>query len=80
MPNKRRQAPTHKTMDKNWTQIFTTTDFFKAEMLRQILEENEIEVVLMNKKDSSYQFGEVQLMVPETEFAKASKLITQNDL
>ena len=67
-------------MDKGWIKVYTSADFFKTEMLRQLLEENEVEAVLLNKKDSSYQFGEVQIMVPESEFAKAIALITQNEL
>ena len=67
-------------MEKDWIKVYASSDFFKAEMLRQKLEENEIEVVLMNKKDSSYQFGEVQLFVAETNFAQATEIIIQNNL
>jgi hypothetical protein len=67
-------------MDKNWIKIYASGDFFKAELIRQALEENDIEVVLMNKKDSSYQFGEVQLLVPESAFAQATEIIIQNNL
>ena len=67
-------------MDKPWIKIYTSSDFFKAEMVRQSLVENEIEAVLLNKKDSSYQFGEVQILVPEDQENLAKELITEYHL
>ncbi|MFM6975840.1 MAG: putative signal transducing protein [Sphingobacteriaceae bacterium] len=67
-------------MAANWIKVYTTSDFFKAELVKQVLIENEMEAILMNKKDSSYQFGEIQILVPELQFAQAIELITQNNL
>lgn len=67
-------------MDKPWIKIYTTNDFLKAELLRQALEENEIEVVILNKKDSSYQFGEVQVLVPEDQASQAKEFITLHNI
>lgn len=67
-------------MEQRWTNIYTSTNFYQAEILRQALEANGIDAVLLNKKDSSYQFGEVQVMVPEADFAAATEIIIQQNL
>lgn len=67
-------------MDKNWIKVYGSADFFKSELVRQFLEEHDIEAIMMNKKDSSYQFGEVQILVPEPESSKAITLIKTNQL
>lgn len=66
-------------MDKSWFKVYTSTDFLKAEMIRQLLIENTIDAVLMNKKDSSYHFGEVQIWVSEADSEAAIALITQHE-
>ncbi|QNL51120.1 DUF2007 domain-containing protein [Olivibacter sp. SDN3] len=50
-------------MEKGWKKIFSSTDFFKTEMIRQALIENNIQAVIINKQDSSYRFGQVELYV-----------------
>jgi hypothetical protein len=65
-------------MSQNWTKVYTTSDPIKAELSKQLLEENGIEAVLLNKQDSSYQFGEVQVLVPELDSQIAQKLLSDN--
>ena len=67
-------------MDKNWVKIYTSTDFFKAEIVRQVLIDHEIEAVLMNKQDTSYKFGEVHVHIPQEYAQQASEIILQNEL
>ena len=67
-------------MEQRWTNIYTSTNFYQAEILRQALEANGIDAVLLNKKDSSYQFGEVQVMVPTDDVAAATEIIIQQNL
>ena len=60
----------------NWFKIFTTTEAYRAEIIRGVLEENAIPVVLVNKQDSSYVFlGEVEIYVPVHLRALATDLI-----
>lgn len=66
-------------MEQTWVRIYTSNDYFKAEIIRQALEASGIDAVLLNKKDSSYQFGEVQIMVPEADFAAATEIIIQQN-
>ena len=53
---------------ENWTCVYTTNQIDKAETVKQFLAEEDIEAVVVNKKDSMYLFGEVELLVqPEDE-------------
>ncbi|WP_028296461.1 DUF2007 domain-containing protein [Olivibacter sitiensis] len=64
-------------MEKDWIKLFTGTDFFKAEIARQALEEAGIHAVLLNKKDSSYGFGQVELWVHESNKAFAEEVLNE---
>lgn len=37
--------------------------------------DNDIECVIMNKQDSTYRFGEIEVYVPTSETLKAKQLI-----
>ena len=48
----------------------------KAEITKQMLEENNINVVLLNKQDSSYlMFGLIELYVDNKQIKKAKDLL-----
>jgi hypothetical protein len=65
-------------MSQNWTKVYTASDPIKAELSKQLLEESGIEAVLLNKQDSSYHFGVVQVLVPEKDSQAAQKLLSDN--
>lgn len=67
-------------MDKDWTKIYTSTNFYKAEIVRQVLIDHEIEAVLMNKQDTSYKFGEIHINVPTVHAQAALDIILKHDL
>ena len=64
-------------MEPSWQKVYSSNDQFKAELLRQVLVANQIEAVVLNQKDSSYQFGEVLILVPEADRLNAETLIHQ---
>lgn len=50
---------------ENWYLLLRTDKYIDAEILRGLLEENQIPVVLVNKQDSSYIFlGDIEVYVP----------------
>ena len=50
----------------NWAKIFTTRNAAEANIIKGMLEENDIEAVIMNKQDSSYlNFGNIDVYVPK---------------
>lgn len=67
-------------MNSSWLKIYTSQQFIKSEIVRQVLIENEIEAIIMNKQDSSYMFGEVEVYIHQSDFNKAIELIIQNEL
>ena len=62
-------------MDQNWVKIYSTTAPYKAELLKGLLFENGIEAVVINKQDSAYLFGELELYVHFDQAIKARHLI-----
>ena len=58
-------------MQKDWIVIYRTGELHQAEMVKQIIQQNGIDAVIMNKKDSSYIiFGDIEVLVkPENETA-----------
>jgi hypothetical protein len=67
-----------KMAEPQWVQVFTTNIQLQAEMLKQMLEANGIEAVVINKQDTSYpSIGEAELYVnPENEEV-AKKLLDE---
>jgi hypothetical protein len=49
----------------DWFKLYTTRNYAEANIIKGMLEENDIQVVILNKLDSSYlSFGEIELYVP----------------
>lgn len=46
-----------------------------AEMVKDILKENHIEAILLNKQDSLYLFGEIEVYVKPENVIRAKHLI-----
>jgi len=58
--------------------ILSTDNPNKAAIIKQMLEENNVKVVLLNKQDSSYlMFGLVELYVQENQVDKSENLLKE---
>ncbi|CAI8360345.1 MAG: Uncharacterised protein [Cryomorphaceae bacterium] len=58
--------------------ILSTDNPNKAAIIKQMLEENNVKVVLLNKQDSSYlMFGLVELYVQENQLEKSENLLKE---
>lgn len=63
-------------MEQDWICIFKNSFIPKVELLKQLLLDNQIEAILLNKQDSSYpSFGEAELYVHQSSVLKAKHLI-----
>ena len=63
-------------MEENWISVYTTEQPWQAEIAKQILSENGIESVVINKRDSSLlSFGEVQVYVSQEDSEKSKELL-----
>jgi len=62
-------------MEKDWVKIYETAEDVKIEIARILLEEQGIDSVILNKKDRSYRFGEIELYVHRDNILKAKQLL-----
>ena len=69
-----------KKMKKNWIKVYSSSNPINAEIIKQMLEEHNINAVEMNQQDSSYNmFGNIQIYVQQEFSVKAKKLIEKNN-
>jgi hypothetical protein len=65
-------------MEAGWTLIFMTAIPYDAEMVKQICTNQDIEAVILNKRDSTYTtFGEIEVYVKEEDREAALNLIKE---
>ena len=66
-------------MDKNWINIYSSTDPVEVEILKHVLLENNIHTVNINQQDSSYlMFGTIDLYIKSNNQKKALQLIEKH--
>lgn len=67
-------------MEKGWVKVYSTPRLHEAEIVKAILEDNDISAVIFNKKDSSYlDFGEIEVYVKNTDALNAAGIINKVD-
>ena len=66
-------------MEDNLVHIFSSGQPYQAEMARQMLADHNIHSFLVNKQDSAYKFGVVELYVHRDDVIRAKKLIQEFD-
>tara|TARA_B100000214_G_scaffold74256_1_gene49958 strand:+ start:87 stop:293 length:207 start_codon:yes stop_codon:yes gene_type:complete len=60
--------------------ILSTNNLNKAEIIKQMLEENNIDVVILNKQDSSYlMFGDIEIYIKKEQEQQAKSLLTDTN-
>jgi hypothetical protein len=75
------QAAILNLMEQNWIKIFTSTNFYQSEMVKQMLIENHIDAVLLNKQDSSHRnFGNIEVYIHQEDFAQAVEIMILNQI
>ena len=57
--------------------IYSVETLYLAELIRQMLADHNIASFIINKKDSFYKFGEIELYVNRDHVIRAKKLITE---
>jgi len=62
-------------MEDKWTQVYSSSQQFQIELLKGLLKEHGIESVTMNKQDSFYHFGSVELYVKVEDAFRAKQVI-----
>ena len=65
-----------KKVEKNWDKIFVSKNPNLVDLFIQLLKEQNIQSVAINKKDSSYTiFGNIELYVKDTDMKKSKEII-----
>ncbi len=68
-------------MEKDWELIYSAEKPYQAELVKQMLENNKVNAVLINKQDSSYQtFGNAEVYVNLSNKERALQLIKDSDI
>lgn len=55
--------------------VYSTNRLFEAEMIKQYLADNDILAFILNKMDSAYHFGDIELLVLKDDVIRSKKLI-----
>ncbi len=61
-----------------WKKIFVTGDPFQAELMKSKLLDQGVECKVLNKKDSAYLFGEIELYVLAESVIRAKHIISKS--
>lgn len=62
---------------KDWTAVFKTQIDSRAQIVKGVLFEHDIEAVIVNKKDSTVIInnGKIEVLVPNTKVISAKKIV-----
>ncbi|MFM7016628.1 MAG: DUF2007 domain-containing protein [Bacteroidota bacterium] len=64
----------------NWVKVYTTNQVHQPEIIKSIFEEASIPCTTIDKKDSSYIFGEIEIYVPEEQVENAIHLLKEHEI
>ncbi|RFZ82881.1 hypothetical protein DYU05_12025 [Mucilaginibacter terrenus] len=68
-------------MEKNWVKIFTSSNFYQSEIVKQMLTGHHIDAVLLNRQASSHQaFGDIEVYIHKEDFSEAIELMILNQI
>ena len=66
----------------NWAKVYSTQAPYKAEITKDVLENEGVQSVVVDKQDTAYGgvFGEVELYVRREDVIKAKHIIAKKEL
>ena len=63
-------------MEKDWVKAYESMQEYLAEIARSVLSDNNIESVIINKKDSIYNsFGDIEVYVNRDNLIRAKQIL-----
>jgi hypothetical protein len=65
-------------MYSDWVIVFTSPQTWEAEFIKGLLQQSNIECISLNKRDSSYLIGEVEIYVSTADAFSAKQIIQQH--
>ncbi|TSA28956.1 MAG: hypothetical protein D4R67_02895 [Bacteroidetes bacterium] len=67
-------APSEKEKEQ-WECLFASKVLYQTEILKSLLEECDIPAVTINKQDSSYLFGDIEVYVKRDDILRAQLIL-----
>ena len=70
-------------MAEGWIVIYTNNDSNKAEIIKSLLEDNDINAVIVNKMDSMHMHlsnAEIEVHVQQNDVIQAKYILSKTDL
>lgn len=61
----------------DWQKVYHDSLQYRAEIVKAVLEDHELNPVLLSKKDSAYQLGHFEVMVASEHVIRALKIINE---
>lgn len=62
---------------KDWVCVYSFNREYQSELAVQMLADHDIEAVILNKMDSNYRFGDIELYVHTDQVIRAKMLLNQ---
>jgi hypothetical protein len=64
-------------MERDWVKVYEAPEELNIELARQLLEEIEIDSVIINKRDRTYKFGDIELYVHRDNVIRAKQVLKE---
>ncbi len=64
-------------MNSDLVHIYSSVQPYLAELIKQMLSDHNIQSFIVNKQDSAYKFGEIELFVNRDDIIRAKLLIQE---
>lgn len=64
----------------DFEKVYTTSQMHQAEILKAVLEDNDIESFILNKRDSMMKVGEIEVLVKAEDVILARTIIEKEQL
>jgi len=59
----------------NWQKVYTDRMEYRAEIVKAVLEDNDLQPVIVNRQDAAYHFGHFEVHVAPENVIKSIKII-----
>ncbi|MBK7174665.1 MAG: DUF2007 domain-containing protein [Bacteroidales bacterium] len=64
-------------MESDWIKIYETDKLYEADMIQAILEDSQIKAIIVNKQDTLYLIGDIEIYVSTDDSFIARQLIVE---
>jgi len=61
----------------SWHTVYTTDKSYQADIVKDVLMDRGVQAVIVNKQDTSYKFGTIEVNVDQDSVMRAKKIIEE---